>query len=76
MAATQRFFSWLIDGLAEQLDKRAAANQRKQADCSMTETRRFFSRLVNSLASTCNGKSAGMGGLIGGGDTMLLHLAG
>jgi hypothetical protein len=32
MAATQRFFSWLVNGLAEQPDKRVVANQWEQAD--------------------------------------------
>jgi hypothetical protein len=39
------------------------------------ETRRFFTWLVNGLASTCDGKSAGAGGLIDGGNMMLLHSA-
>jgi hypothetical protein len=74
--ATQRFFSWLVNGLAEQPDKRVVANQRERADCSTMETQRFFSWLVNGLASTCNGESAGVGGLINSGNMMLLHSAG
>jgi hypothetical protein len=73
---TQCFFSQLVDGSAEQLDKRAAANQQERADCSTTETQCFFSWLVGGFASTCDGKSAGVGGLIDGGNTKRLHLAG
>jgi hypothetical protein len=42
----------------------------------MMKTRHFITRLVDGLASTCDSKSAGTGGLINDGDTMLLHLAG
>ncbi len=36
------------------------------------ETQHFFSWLVDGLASyTCDGESAGVGGLINGGNTML-----
>jgi hypothetical protein len=76
MAATQCFFTWLVDGLAEQPDKGAAANQQEQADCLTAETQRFFSWLVDCCASTCNGESAGVGTLLDGKDRMLLLLAG
>jgi hypothetical protein len=76
MAATQSVFTWLVDGLAGQPDKCAVANQREWADCLTAETQRFFSQLVEGSASTCNGKSAGAGTLLDGGDTMLLLLGG
>ncbi len=76
-AKTWCFFTWLVDGLARQPDKRAAENQWERADCSLTaKTQCFFSWLVKGSASTCNGKLVRAWTLLNGKDTTLLLLGG